>query len=73
MTLLKKIYSRRDFTINTLAYNPVTKELVDYHGGIADLHLGLIRSVGDPAERFDEDALRLMRAVRIAHTTERHY
>lgn len=58
--------SRRDFTINTLAYNPVTKELVDRYDGIADLHLGVIRSVGDPAERFDEDALRLMRAVRIA-------
>ena len=58
--------SRRDFTINALAYNPVTKELIDRYGGIADLHLGVIRSVGDPAERFEEDALRLMRAVRIA-------
>ncbi len=58
--------SRRDFTINALAYNPVTKDLVDQYGGIADLHQGLIRSVGDPAERFEEDALRLMRAVRIA-------
>lgn len=58
--------SRRDFTINTLAYNPVTKDLVDHHNGIADLHLGVIRCVGDPEERFREDALRLMRAVRIA-------
>ncbi|MCY4577323.1 MAG: CCA tRNA nucleotidyltransferase [Candidatus Kaiserbacteria bacterium] len=58
--------SRRDFTINALAYNPVTEELVDRYGGIADLHLGVIRTVGDPAERFEEDALRLMRAVRIA-------
>ena len=58
--------SRRDFTINALAYNPVTQELVDRYGGIADLHQGVIRSVGDPAERFEEDALRLMRAVRIA-------
>ena len=58
--------SRRDFTINALAYNPVTKELVDNYNGVADLHLGLIRSVGNPAERFAEDALRLMRAVRIA-------
>ena len=58
--------ARRDFTINALAYNPVTEELVDRYGGIADLHQGFIRSVGDPAERFEEDALRLMRAVRIA-------
>lgn len=58
--------SRRDFTVNAMAYNPVTEELVDRYGGITDLHLGAIRSVGDPAERFEEDALRLMRAVRIA-------
>ena len=58
--------ARRDFTINALAYNPVTEELVDRYNGIADLHQGLIRSVGDPTERFEEDALRLMRAVRIA-------
>ena len=63
---LEEDLSRRDFTINALAYNPVTKELVDQYGGIADLRFGLIRSVGDPAERFEEDALRLMRAVRIA-------
>ena len=58
--------SRRDFTINALAYNPITKEIVDHYSGVADLHLGLIRCVGSPVERFDEDALRLMRAVRIA-------
>ena len=63
---LEEDLARRDFTINTLAYNPVTEEIVDVHGGIADLHLGVIRCVGDPAERFNEDALRLMRAVRIA-------
>ena len=63
---LEEDLSRRDFTINTLAYNPVTEELIDVHGGIADLHLGLIRCVGNPEERFKEDALRLMRAVRIA-------
>ena len=58
--------SRRDFTVNALAYDPVSQELIDRHHGIADLHLGLIRSVGDPDERFGEDALRLMRAARIA-------
>ena len=63
---LEEDLARRDFTINALAYNPVTQELVDHHDGIADLHSGFIRCVGNPAERFDEDALRLMRAVRIA-------
>ena len=58
--------SRRDFTINALAYDPVTKELVDNYNGIADLNNGFIRTVGDPDSRFSEDALRLMRAVRIA-------
>ena len=57
---------RRDFTINALAYNPVTGNLVDNHNGIADLHNGIIRAVGDPGERFTEDSLRIMRAVRIA-------
>ena len=63
---LEEDLSRRDFTINALAYNPITKEIVDHYSGVADLHLGLIRCVGSPVERFDEDALRLMRAVRIA-------
>lgn len=63
---LEEDLARRDFTINALAYNPVTKKFVDLYNGIADLHLGLIRSVGDPRDRFDEDALRIMRAVRIA-------
>ena len=63
---LEEDLARRDFTINALAYNPVTQELVDLHGGIADLHLGQIKAIGNAEERFDEDALRLMRAVRIA-------
>ncbi len=63
---LEEDLSRRDFTINALAYNPITKELVDLHNGIADLHNGHIRAVGNPEERFNEDALRMMRAVRIA-------
>ena len=58
--------ARRDFTINALAYDPIKKHLVDLYGGIADLHKGIIRTVGEPKERFSEDALRLMRAVRIA-------
>lgn len=58
--------TRRDFTINALAYNPITGDLIDQHNGISDLHLGFIRSVGNPNDRFSEDALRLIRAVRIA-------
>lgn len=58
--------ARRDFTINTLAYNPNTSELIDLHNGIKDLNKGIIKTVGDPELRFKEDALRLMRAIRIA-------
>lgn len=56
---------RRDFTINAMAINP-KMELVDLHGGQGDLKNKLIRCVGDANERFNEDALRMMRAVRIA-------
>jgi len=55
---------RRDFTVNALFYDPVTAEVLDYVGGLADLRSGLVRAVGDPATRFREDHLRLMRAVR---------
>ncbi len=56
---------RRDFTINAMAYNE-SKGLVDLFGGIEDLKNGVIRAVGNPAERFNEDALRIMRAARFA-------
>ncbi|MCR5250035.1 MAG: HD domain-containing protein [Lachnospiraceae bacterium] len=56
---------RRDFTINAMAYNP-EDGLVDLHGGREDLEKRLIRCVGDPKERFGEDALRMMRAIRFA-------
>lgn len=56
---------RRDFTINAMAYNGRVG-LVDEFDGIADLHRGIIRCVGDPMERFSEDALRMLRAVRFA-------
>ena len=63
--------ARRDFTINAMAWQPAgvdggTGRLVDPFGGAADLEAGLLRAVGDPGERFDEDALRLLRAVRLA-------
>ena len=57
---------RRDFTINALAYNEQSDDLVDLHGGQKDLAKKLVRAVGDPSERFAEDALRMLRAARIA-------
>ena len=57
---------RRDFTINGLFYNPLAEELHDWVGGQADLDAQRIRTIGDPAERFGEDRLRLLRAVRFA-------
>jgi poly(A) polymerase len=60
---------RRDFTINALLYDPVADEVIDYVGGRADLEARVIRTVGDPAERFGEDYLRLLRAVRFAART----
>lgn len=55
---------RRDFTINAIAYNPVTRELIDPYKGQSDIVSRTIRAVGDPNARFQEDALRLLRAVR---------
>ncbi len=62
---LKEDLLRRDFTINAMAYNP-TEGLVDLYDGQADLTAGCIRAVGDPVQRFTEDALRMMRAVRFS-------
>lgn len=56
---------RRDFTINAMAYNEQTG-LVDLFGGVEDIRRQVIRCVGDPVERFTEDALRIMRAVRFS-------
>ncbi len=57
---------RRDFTINGLLLDPITKEVLDYVGGRADLGAGIIRTIGSPHRRFAEDKLRMMRAVRFA-------
>lgn len=62
---LEEDLKRRDFTVNTLVLNE-QGVLRDYTGGLADLHAGLIRCVGDPRERFREDALRILRALRFA-------
>jgi poly(A) polymerase len=58
--------SRRDFTVNGLFYDPVEKQLHDWVGGEADLRAKRLRTIGEPAERFAEDHLRLLRAVRFA-------
>ncbi|MAQ77006.1 hypothetical protein CL684_00540 [Candidatus Campbellbacteria bacterium] len=57
---------RRDFTINAMAYDPTRELLVDEYGGERDIEKGVIRTVGNPDERFSEDALRIMRAVRFS-------
>jgi len=57
---------RRDFTINGLLLDPVTREVLDFVGGRPDLERGVIRAIGDPHLRFFEDKLRLLRAVRFA-------
>jgi poly(A) polymerase len=57
---------RRDFTINGLLYDPVRDEVLDFVGGRQDLEARRVRAIGDPAERFREDRLRLLRAVRFA-------
>lgn len=54
---------RRDFTVNAFAYND---ELIDFHNGINDLNNKLIRCIGDPNSRFNEDALRILRAIRFS-------
>ncbi len=64
-TSLEDDLSRRDFTINAMALGP-DGTIVDPYGGSADLKAGLIRCVGDPEQRFHEDALRILRGVRFA-------
>lgn len=59
---------RRDFTVNGLFFDPVANEILDYIGGCGDLKSHLLRAIGDPSERFAEDKLRLLRAVRFATT-----
>jgi len=60
--------ARRDFTINGLFYDPLGEQVIDFVGGQADLAGGLIRAIGRPQERFAEDKLRMLRAIRFAAT-----
>ena len=58
--------SRRDFTMNAIAYSYFDNSVIDVFDGISDIKNGIIRCVGDPSQRFDEDALRILRALRFA-------
>jgi tRNA nucleotidyltransferase/poly(A) polymerase len=61
---------RRDFTINGMFFDPPNEAVIDFVGGRADLAARLVRAIGDPAKRFAEDRLRLLRAVRFATVLE---
>lgn len=58
--------ARRDFTMNALYYDPHTEEVIDYHHGVPDLKKRQVRMIGDPATRYREDPVRMLRAVRFA-------
>jgi len=59
---------RRDFTVNALFRDPISGDIIDFIGGQSDLEKHLLRAIGEPSKRFDEDKLRLLRAVRFATT-----
>lgn len=63
---LEEDLERRDFTINAVAWHPLSGEVRDPHDGVGDLRRGVLRTVGDPADRFAEDRLRVLRALRFA-------
>ena len=58
--------ARRDFTVNAMYYEPLSQTLVDYHHGLADVRAKVLRMIGDPATRYREDPVRIIRAVRFA-------
>ncbi len=58
--------ARRDFTANALFYDPANQDIYDYHGGYADTRKHLLRMIGDPAARYREDPVRMLRAVRLS-------
>ena len=63
---------RRDFTVNALYYDPENQEVWDYHGGVADAKKHVLRMIGDPATRFREDPVRMLRAARFAAKLDFH-
>ena len=64
--------ARRDFTINALYYDPEKQEIWDWHGGVADAQKKVLRMIGDPAQRFREDPVRMLRAARFAAKLDFH-
>ena len=58
--------ARRDFTINAMYYNPANQQVLDYHGGIADIRAKTLRIIGQPETRYREDPVRMLRVVRFA-------
>ncbi|UEL22436.1 polynucleotide adenylyltransferase PcnB [Pseudomonas fluorescens] len=63
---LEEDAQRRDFTINALYYDPVSERILDYANGVHDIRNNLIRLIGDPTQRYQEDPVRMLRAVRFA-------
>lgn len=61
--------TRRDFTINAMYYDPHTETVLDYHGGIEDIAAKTIRMIGEPTQRYREDPVRMLRAIRFAAKT----
>jgi len=61
--------ARRDFTINAMYYDPSSETVLDYHGGMADMQKKTLRMIGDPAKRYREDPIRMLRAIRFAAKT----
>lgn len=64
--------ARRDFTVNALYYDPEKQEVWDWHGGFDDARRKVLRMIGDPAQRFREDPVRMLRAARFAAKLEFH-
>jgi len=58
--------ARRDFTLNALYYDPISETVIDYHNGVADLQARVVRMIGAPEQRYREDPVRMLRAVRFA-------
>ena len=58
--------ARRDFTVNSMYYDPISQMVVDYHGGLADARARVLRMIGDPVTRYREDPVRIVRVVRFA-------
>ncbi len=61
--------TRRDFTINAMYYDPQTETVLDYHGGMQDIEARTLRMIGEPSQRYREDPVRMLRAIRFAAKT----